>query len=246
MHRFLHGLVFFLAGFAWANAAEEQPLIVEVVDPYIEMHSGPGRGYPIFHVVDRGEPVEILFRQTDWFKIRTQQGKEGWVQRGQMVMTLTPAGERLEIKDTTQEEFIQRKWEYGVTLGDFDNSTVVTFSATHHFTENISTELSLSQVLGTASSSTLLGASIVHQPFPEWTVSPFFTLGTGIKDTKPKRGVVGIRDGSDLYSNVGLGVRMHFTQRFFLRAEFRKYVIFASRDDNEEIDEWKAGFGFFF
>ncbi len=30
---------------------------VSVADPYLEMHTGPGRGYPIFHVVDRGETV---------------------------------------------------------------------------------------------------------------------------------------------------------------------------------------------
>lgn len=246
MHRILQGLFFYLAALACASAAEDKTLLVEVVDPYIEMHSGPGRGYPIFYVVSRGETVEIILRQTDWFKIKTTQGKEGWVQRGQMVMTLDPSGARLTIKDTGQEEFTQRRWEYGVALGDFENSTVITATATHHFTENISTEIYISKVLGTASSSTLLGVGLVQQPFPDWGLSPFFTLGAGIKDTQPKSGVVGIRDQRDLYANVGLGLRMHFTQRFLLRVEFRRYVIFASRDDNEEIDEWKAGFGFFF
>jgi hypothetical protein len=30
------------------------------------------------------------------------------------------------------------------------------------------------------------------------------------------------------------------------RAEYRSYVLFTSRDENEEIDEWKGGFAFFF
>ena len=59
MRRVLQGLLLFVAGFAVANAAEDKPLVVELVDPYIEMHSGPGRGYPIFHVVDRGESVAL-------------------------------------------------------------------------------------------------------------------------------------------------------------------------------------------
>ena len=246
MHRVLQGLILFFSVTLIANAADDKPLVVEVVDPYIEMHSGPGRGYPILHVVDRGESIELLFRKTDWFKIRTVQGKEGWVQRGQIVMTLTPAGERLEIRDTTQEDFVQRDLEYGVMLGDFDGSVVITASAILHFTENISTEIAVSQVLGTAFNSTLLTGGVVHQPFPDWTLSPYFTLATGIIDTQPKAGVVGIRDGSDLYANAGIGVRMHLTKRFLLRAEYRNYVIFASRDDNEEVSEWKAGFGFFF
>ena len=47
---------------------------VSVADPYLEMHTGPGRGYPVFHVVDRGEDVAILLRRTDWFKIRAADG----------------------------------------------------------------------------------------------------------------------------------------------------------------------------
>ena len=27
---------------------------VEIADPYIELHSGAGRGYPVFHFEDRG------------------------------------------------------------------------------------------------------------------------------------------------------------------------------------------------
>jgi hypothetical protein len=31
-----------------------------------------------------------------------------------------------------------------------------------------------------------------------------------------------------------------------LQAEYRGYVVFTSRDDNEEIDEWTVGFTYFF
>lgn len=246
MYRILQGLCFLLAGISIVHAEEQAPVQVKVLDPYIEMHTGPGRGYPIFYVISRDEMVEVMFRHTDWFKVRTSQGKEGWVDRAQMVMTLDPSGERLQIRDVSQEEFVARKWEYGGALGDFEGATVMTFSATHHFTENVSAEIYLSQVLGNTSSSTLLGGGLILQPFPEWRLSPFFVIGTGVKDTRPKATLVVTRDRTDSYANVGIGARMHFTQRFLLRAEFRKYVIFASRDDNEEIDEWKVGFGFFF
>lgn len=233
---------------SWTNlsVAGEKKLLVEVIDPYIEMHTGPGRGYPIFYVALRGELVEIKFRQTDWFKVVTINGKVGWVERDQMVLTLNPSGERLKIKDPGEREFAIRRWEYGVTLGDFEGATVMTASAIHHFTENIATEIFLSQAIGDASSSTLLGVGLIQQPFPEWKISPFFTLGLGIKNTRLKAILVSTTDRKDNFATVGFGVRMHFTKRFLLRAEFRKYVVFTSRDDNEEIDEWKAGFGFFF
>ena len=39
---------------ALADSAKE-PLWLEVIDPYVEMHSGPGRGYPVFYVIEQGE-----------------------------------------------------------------------------------------------------------------------------------------------------------------------------------------------
>ena len=28
-----------------------------IADPFIELHTGPGRGYPVFHVIERGREV---------------------------------------------------------------------------------------------------------------------------------------------------------------------------------------------
>ncbi|HCO60237.1 MAG TPA: hypothetical protein DIT58_08605 [Porticoccaceae bacterium] len=44
---------------------------VKIVEPYIEMHTGPGRGYPVFHVVPRGETLVVLRRKTDWYKVQS-------------------------------------------------------------------------------------------------------------------------------------------------------------------------------
>ncbi len=66
-----------------AEAAREYRRVV-VADPYLEMHTGPGRGYPVFHVVDRGESVDIVKQRTDWFLVRDADGDEGWVNQSQM------------------------------------------------------------------------------------------------------------------------------------------------------------------
>lgn len=227
-------------------AADNQKNQVEVIDPYIELHTGPGRGYPIFYVAERGEWIDILSRQTDWFKVRTKDKKEGWVSANQLRMTIEPSGERLAIKDPGSKDFRVREWEYGAEVGRFSGAAVVSFYASYHFTENISTELSLSQVIGSASSSLLADVNIVNEPFPEWTVSPFVALGTGVIRTKPKSTLAVPGDRTDQFAHVGIGARMHLTKRFLLRMEYRRYAIFTSRTHNEDIDEWKAGFGFFF
>ncbi len=241
---------------ASSNAsAEEEEYFVKVADPYIELHTGPGRGYPIFYVAARGEWVQLIHRKTDWFWVKTEDGKEGWVSAGQLAMTLNPSGKRVDIKDPDEKDFKVRNWEYGVMLGrfgaDFGNVdeglAIISFYGGYHFTENISNEIIFSQASGSVSSKTVLSLlNIVHEPFPEWTVSPFFTLGTGWLQTKPKSTLGAARDRTDQYANFGFGVRMHLTKRFLLRAEYKEYVVFTSRDENEEITEWKAGFGFFF
>jgi hypothetical protein len=40
-------------------AAENLQLVVS--EPYLEMHSGPGRGYPVIYVIGRDEVVTVLY-----------------------------------------------------------------------------------------------------------------------------------------------------------------------------------------
>lgn len=227
-------------------AAEKQKNFLKVADPYIEMHTGPGRGYPIFNVVGRGEWIEVLFRQTDWFKVRTDDKKEGWVSISELKMTLEPSGARVALKDPGAEDFRVRSWEYGAGVGDFSGASIVKIYGGYHFTENISAEVSLSEVVGSSSSSTLLGFSILQEPFPEWRFSPFFSLGTGFINTTPNSTIVQTQDRNDQFANVGVGVRTHLTKRFLLRVEYQSYAIFTSGNHNEDINEWTLGFGFFF
>jgi len=230
-----------------STACADEEHFVKVADPYIEMHTGPGRGYPIFYVAPRGEWVQLLYRKTDWFRVNTEDGKEGWVSAGQLAMTLNPSGKRVDIKDPDEKDFIARDWEYGVLTGELASLAVISFYASYHFTENISNEIYFSQASNSVSSKTIISLlNLVHEPYPEWKISPFFTLGTGWIKTEPKSTLASTRDRTDQYANVGGGVRMHLTKRFLLRAECREYVVFTSRDANEDIRECKVGFGFFF
>lgn len=227
------------------NAAEA-PQILEVIDPYLEMHTGPGEGYPVFHVIERGKKIEVLKRRTDWFKVRTDKDKTGWIDRGQMEQTLTEVGERTKLKKFSEGDYSGREWEMGLMGGDFGGSTVMTFYTGYYFTENFSTELQLSQILGGFSSSTFINMSVSLEPFPEWSVSPYFTLGTGVINTRARSSLVQSKDRTDSSSHVGIGARMYFTKRFLVRFEVKDYVLFSSDNDNEEITEWKVGFGVFF
>src|SRR5918992_1947573 len=77
-------LILLVLLFTASAQADDEPRKILIADPFIELHSGPGRGYPIFHVVERGREVTLVKRRTDWFQLRTDQGVEGWAPRSQM------------------------------------------------------------------------------------------------------------------------------------------------------------------
>ncbi|VAW77249.1 FIG00784464: hypothetical protein [hydrothermal vent metagenome] len=228
---------------------DDQPIEVEIADPYIELHTGAGRGYPIFHVEERGEWIEILKRKTDWFKIRTRKGKQGWVKRTQLERTLTPAGESTEITDATIEQFSFHRIEVGAMGGYFEDDEVLTLYGGFSFTPNLSTEISYSERFSSFSSAKMINLGVLIHPYPGWRISPFFTVGTGVirTDLNPILGQG--EDKIDQLSHVGAGVRVYITRRFIFRAQYKNYLIFNStvdNDVNQEINEWQAGLSVFF
>ncbi|MFK5914059.1 MAG: SH3 domain-containing protein [Woeseiaceae bacterium] len=225
--------------------ADDTVQVVKVADPFLEVHTGASVGYPIFHVVQRDETISILKRRTNWYLINTKD-KEGWVHRSQLVKTLTLKDEKIEIKDFTRDDYADHTGEMSMIGGNFGGLPMMTLSTSYTFTSNLSTEVSFSQIIGSFSSRSLLGISLVQQPFPEWRVSPYFSIGTGMINTKVKSTLSQITDRTDIVSNVNIGAKMYLTRRFLLRADLKKYIIFQSRDKNEEISSWQVGFAFFY
>lgn len=231
---------------AGAHADDKLPKIL-IADPFIELRSGPGRGYPVFHVVERGDEVTIVKRRTDWFEIRTDRDVVGWASREQMLATLQPTGEPLDLQEPARENYMSRRWQGGVMAGDFAGADLISAFGGYAFSDNLSIELTVNHILGEVSNGTSVTLGLMHVFVPEWRISPYFTLGTGIIHVEPKSTLVRSEDRTDQVGYVGGGLQLYLTRRFMLRTEYRNDIIFTSRDDNEEVDEWKyIGFAFFF
>lgn len=229
-----------------AAYAEDAAQVVKVTDPFLEVHTGPSVGYPIFNVIKRDETISIIKQRTTWYLIKDHKEKEGWVHRSQLAKTLTLDDEKIEIKDITRENYLDHDWEMSMIGGSFGGLSMMTLSSSYIFTPNLSTELYVSQILGDFSSRMLFGASLIQQPFPDWKVSPYFSLGTGLIKTSVRSTLSQIQDATDFAANVSIGIKMYLTRRFILRADLKKHIIFQSRDKNEEISSWQVGFAFFF
>ena len=227
-------------------AGAAPPASVVVQDAFLEFRSGPGRGYPVFHVVDRGEPVELLRRRTDWIKVRSEGGKEGWVNRTQLERTLTPGGEPVTVPGPEPESRTAHRWEASLATGDFGGASVVGAQAAWSVTPTLLVRADVAQLLGGYSDGWLVTAGVAHLFAPQWRVSPFVGIGGGVLRVDPKATLIRAEERTDEAGYLGAGLRGYLSNRFLLQAEYRSYVVFTDRDDNEEIAQWTVAFTYFF
>lgn len=231
---------------SWPASAKEKGVAVVVTDAYAEVHSGPGRGYPIFHVIEKGETVRVIKNRTDWYKIETESGKTGWVFRDEFTRTLGINGEIIDLSKPGRQAFDTRRWELGVGGGNFSGARGINTYLGFRLTRNISTELRFTEAFGSFSNSKMVALNAVHQPFPEWQVSPFFTLGTGSIRISPSSDIVQTDNRENGVLTVGGGFIFYASRSFLFRVEYNDHTLLTKRENYEEVDEWKAAFSVFF
>jgi hypothetical protein len=220
---------------------------VFVRGPYLELHTGPGRGYPVFDVVDRDASVDVLKRYTDWFKVRTVAGVEGWVAAHDMEQTVLADGTPFHYDVGDLNAFTSHRFEAGFFFyGDYGGASAISAYGAVFANPNLAAELSVGEFLGKSSNGTTVDLGLVHIFYPQARLAPFVMLGTGVVRIEPKATLVEPDDRLEQSAYVGGGLRYYLTRRFFLRGEYKEHIIFTNRNQNQQVDEWKFGFAFFF
>jgi hypothetical protein len=228
-----------------ASAADS--VQVQVTEALMELHTGPGRGYPVFYVAERGETLQVLKRRTDWFKVRTVRGSEGWVSREQMEKALMADGVQQSLRDAVLEDYLHKRIEAGFAVGRFDGDPDVNFRIGYVLTDNVITELSYSQISGTYSGSRLISGNLMLQPYSDTRFSPYFTVGAGFFENHSRASLVGTTQTIDAdVLNAGLGLRIYLMRNFVLRLDYRSHLALTNKQQNDRFNEMLVGFSFFF
>lgn len=227
-------------------ARGDDALRVQVADPYIDVRTGPGRGYPVFHVVEQGAFVTLLKRRTQWVKIRTPRGRTGWVSRTQLARTLDETGDYVALQDIDRREFVRPWGEAGVMVGELDGIRSVTGRLGLAFTENLQFDLEVSESSSNQATTQLLSVGIQHHLFPHWRISPYVFMGGGKVEIEPATVLVRPETESERSVYAGLGARLWLTRTFIFRSEYRNLVVLTDDNDNDELEEWRAGFSILF
>ncbi|HVW69559.1 MAG TPA: SH3 domain-containing protein, partial [Steroidobacteraceae bacterium] len=197
-------------------------------------------------VVPRDESVEVLFRRTDWFKVRTKKGVEGWAAQRDMLRTILADGSPFTFDLGDRSGFTSHRFELGAFAGEWGGANYISTYGSFSLNSQLAIEGALGQYLGKFSDGTTGDLGLTHVIMPEWRISPFLMIGTGFVHIEPKATLEQPSARTEQTAYVGAGVRCYLTRRFFLRAEFKSHYIFTNRNQNQEADEWKMGFAFFF
>jgi hypothetical protein len=229
-----------------AHAADASRERLTVADPYLEMHTGPGRGYPVFHVVERADWVEIELRHTDWFKVRSSNGKVGWVVRQQLERTLTEAGGQKTFRDVALDDYLKRKLEMGVGYGRLKKEPMLKLWMGYRVSDTLAVEGTIGQVQGVFSGTDLWHFNLNSEPWSHQRLSPFFGVGVGKFKNIPNASLVGAQPTNVNLANGTIGLRYYLTERFVLRTDYTFYTAFLSDTRYGEYRAVTAGLSFFF
>jgi hypothetical protein len=234
-----------LAGAALPQAAAAQETVT-VTDPYIELRTGAGRGFPIFYVAQRGESIEIVLRKTDWYKVRTSSGQEGWVTRTQLATTLTAAGATKSFRDVLVDDYLRRRLEMGAAWGQFDGAPMLKLWGAYRFADALSIEATLGQVQGVFSGTDFWSVNVNVEPWSDRRLSPFFGVGVGRFQNFPNASLVGAIDTSANMAQAAAGLRYYIAERFVARLDYTIYTAYVSDAGSQQYRAWTLGLAFFF
>jgi hypothetical protein len=220
-----------------------QPSIVIEV-PYIELRSGPGRGYPITKVIEQNEIVMVLVKRTAWFKVEDKRGNQGWFHQDNL-LNFSFNQQPVMSAQQTQDDYLSRTWEVGVGYGELENANYYRLSLSYAFSPVISTELIIGKAIGNVSDNEIAQLMITAQPFPELIVIPYFSVGAGVIRTTPHSVLADAQERNNSLLSSAIGLKYYLARNFLLRAEYKYSLVLTDRDDNEGVRIWTLGFSVF-
>ena len=227
-----------------AVQAKQDYLELVVTRPYLEMHTGPGRGYPVFYVIGRGETLKVLYSRTDWYRVRAARGQEGWVRRDDLAQTELESGGSAPIPP--YPDFTTHRWEIGAGYGVYNRENLVTGYLDYGLTDSLDVEVALQQAFGTIDNRNIATIGLRNTILPEWKwFSPTVSIGTGYQTISDKVPPAPLESHNQLaYGSIG--ARGYITRRFMWRFDWRAYYVFNKLNTSEVLEEWKLDLAVFF
>jgi hypothetical protein len=197
-------------------------------------------------VASRAEWIAVELRHTDWYKVRTEGDKVGWVHRSQLETTLTEAGGTKTFRDLMLDDYLRRKVQFGVGWGRFEGEPMLKLWTGWRMSDTLSIEGDMGQVQGLYSGSHFWHVDLVAEPWSDRRLSPFFSVGFGRFRNVPQLSLVDAVPTDAKLAHAALGLRWHLSERFVLHTDYSLHTAFVADTRSSEFKAWTAGLAFFF
>lgn len=222
---------------------------LQVADPFIELRTGPGRGYPVTYVVERRGWIVVELRRTDWYRVRAEALNAehvGWVHRSQLETTLTEAGGSKTFRDLVVDDYLKRRVEFGAAWGRLRAEPMLKLFTGVRLGDTLGVELTMGQVQGAFSGTEFWHLSVVSEPWSHQRLSPFASVGFGRFRNIPNTSLVDAKPVSTNLGHAGLGLRWYLSERLVARLDWSLYTAFVADERTLEYRAATVGVSFFF
>ncbi len=231
-------------------------LLLEIVEPYLDIRTGPGKSYPIYYIAQRGENIEVLKRRNNWFKIRLEgpggRAKSGWVHRDSIgetwVANITPDRDNplLAKNDPSMTYIFDPKFYMGFNYGQMTAADFVGVRLGYQITDVVSVELQAEEFLARDSEGNTWALAASFAPFTHWRLSPYVQLGGGEIHTSARGTNSQQNNGTDSFLQTAVGIQVLLTKQYRLSFEYRNLNVLTSGNENGELETWHIGFSAYF
>jgi len=231
--------------FGASSGSEADTVVLKVADPFIEMHTGPGRGYPVFNVVEQGESIEVLKRKTNWYEIKTSDNKTGWTKATQLEHTLRPTGLPVDLPEVSHADYLKTSWRVGFSGGQLEGASTFSVTAGYRPLRWAELELEGGKIFDESVTSDYYGINLLVEPVPDWIITPYVFAGGGKFSFNNRQKVVVDDAGSPNYASIGGGLSYYVVSNLVVRGGYRSYSI-STDGDRVWLNAWTIGINVFF
>ncbi len=229
-----------------ASAKEKNYPRAKVVEPFLEIHTGPGRGYPVFYIAEKNEEIFLMKKRTDWFKVRLFSGQEGWVHYKEVDKTIQASGYQKGWSERFYDQYIDGRLQTGFAWGVFDEDSALYVRTAYRFTEGLSFESSLGFASGDFGDTNLYLVGLVITPWQGSWFSVNGTIGGGLVETRPAAILINAKSENFKTAYAGIGFSAPLVRRLSLRGDLRNYTLFLSPKRSRDVREYTLGLIFEF
>lgn len=237
----------FLSSYASSDKPQNELVRLSVIDSFIELHSGPGRGYPIIHTIEQGDEVNVYKRRGNWYLVSDRRLRQGWVTQEKLARTIAPTGLPAALPDIRHGDYLAQKFRVGFSLGKQDDDETAQVMVGFRLLSFASLEIEGGQIFADDIEGYSYGGNLLIEPIQSLSFTPFISHGYGKQVFQQKETLnVGRNNHYDSdYRFTGAGINFYIGLNFVMRGEYRKMHI-SGDNGSTSNSAWRIGFSSFF